>query len=69
MRLGDVARLQGVTLAPCWRKQKNKSQGAAEAQLRALVRASYVKGAEELRTYLCRDCQTWHVGHVTKNCT
>jgi len=62
MRLGDVVRLIGVTPSRCWRKQKWRSEGAAKAHLRSLLRAPFVKDAEHLGVYLCPHCGWYHVG-------
>lgn len=62
MKLGDVARLIGVTPNRCWRKQRWRSDGAAQAHLRALRRAVYVKDEIHLHVYLCPYCQWYHVG-------
>lgn len=64
MKLGEVARLIGVTPSRCWRKQKYKSKGAADAHLRALRRANYVQGEAQLNSFLCRGCGCYHVGHA-----
>jgi hypothetical protein len=64
MKLGEVARLIGVTPSPCWRKQRWKSEGAANAHLRALRKAEYVRGEEQLNVFFCRHCKWYHVGHV-----
>lgn len=51
--------------AGCVGKQKHKSQGAAESQIRALLkRTDYVYGEDTLNTYRCRTCGFWHVGHA-----
>jgi hypothetical protein len=62
MKLGDIARLIDVTPRPCWRKQRWKSQGAAEAHLRALVKMPFAKDVDRLSTYECKACNSWHVG-------
>lgn len=44
-------------------KHPHKSKGAAEAQLRSLLkRENDMRNTEELCTYLCH-CGAWHVGH------
>jgi hypothetical protein len=62
MKLGEIARLDGVFLPRCWRKQKWRSEGAAQAHLRALKRSSGVKDEDRLNTYPCPYCKWWHVG-------
>lgn len=62
MKLGEAARLVGVAPNPCWRKQKWKSEGAAQAHLRSLLRASFVKDAKLLNVFLCPYCRWYHVG-------
>lgn len=63
MKLGDVARLQGVKLPRCWKKQKWKSEGAAKAHLRALLRNPGVQNVDRLNVYQCQACGGWwHVG-------
>ena len=63
MKLGDFARLQGVTLERCWRKVKYKSEGAAKAHLRSLLRSEGVQDESRLNVYQCSLCRWWHVGH------
>ena len=63
MKLGDSARLVGMSLNRCWKKQKWKSEGAAKAHLRALLRSSGVYDEDKLATYRCPLCGFWHVGH------
>lgn len=62
MKLGDIARFEGVKPEPCWRKVKYRSEGAANAHLRSLRRSGGVKGEDRLNSYRCR-CGSWHVGH------
>lgn len=66
MKLGESARLTGMTLDRCWRKQKWRSEGAANAHLRALLRFAKVKNQELLNVYLCPYCSMWHVGRRTE---
>lgn len=63
MKLGEVARLIGVSPNRCWRKQRWRSQGAADAHLRALRKAPWCKDGAQLNVYLCPWCQWYHVGH------
>ena len=45
------------------RKHPHKSKGAAEAQLRALLKREDDHGnSQELCSYICQ-CGFWHVGH------
>ena len=66
MKLGEVARLIGVTPRWCWRKQKWRSKGAAKAHLRALLRSEGVEDAKQLNTFPCPLCGWYHVGHSSK---
>lgn len=47
---------------PCWRKRKCRSIGAAEAQLRSLLRRRFVKDAHLLSAYYCPFCGWYHIG-------
>jgi len=69
MKLGDVAHLSGIRPNPCWRKHRWRSEGAAQAHLRALLRSPYVQNADQLNVYQCRSCGTWHVGRIAIDCT
>jgi hypothetical protein len=62
MKLGEIARLDGLTLPKCWRKQKYKSEGAANAHLRSLGRSAGVQRENELNAFVCPWCKYWHVG-------
>lgn len=49
---------------PCWRKEKHKSQGKAEAALRSMRRRpENLRDGDRLNVYECRHCGWWHVGH------
>lgn len=53
----------------CWRKQKHKSEGKANAHIRALHRraeAEHHVADLSLYPYQCRHCGCWHVGHPRK---
>jgi hypothetical protein len=63
MRLGEVARLIGLRPSYCWRKQQWKSEGAAKAHLRALLRSPGGRDKDRLVVYQCGVCQWYHVGH------
>ena len=65
MKLGDIARLEGMKPSRCWKKVKYRSEGAAKAHLRALLRSEGVHGEDRLNAYKC-ECGSWHVGHVGK---
>ncbi len=55
-----------VSLQCPTRKQAHASKGAAEAQLRALLKLDEgCRDGNGLYTYLCR-CGAWHVGHRIK---
>lgn len=60
--LGDVARELGVVRRPCWKKQRWLSLGAAEAQLRSLLRQTWVKEPDRLNAYPCCYCKGFHIG-------
>jgi hypothetical protein len=63
VKLGDIARLHGLMRPPCWKKRKWKSEGAARAHLRALLRFPGVHNADRLNVYQCVHCGGWwHVG-------
>lgn len=47
----------------CWPKEQHATRGAAEAQLRSIVRRALEKDAERIHVYECPHCRTWHVGH------
>jgi hypothetical protein len=53
----------------CWPKQQHHSIGAAEAQLRSLLKRGLAKNARRIHVYECVECarrlgrKTWHVGH------
>lgn len=63
MKLGDIATALRAHGRPCWRKQGYRTQGAAEAQKRSLLRRGLEKDAETINTYQCPHCGEWHVGH------
>lgn len=46
-------------------KIPKKSKGAAEAQLRSLVKLG--EKEELLNVYKCSTCNRWHVGHIRNN--
>lgn len=47
----------------CWPKEQCESQGAAEAQMRSLLRRGLEKNADTVHVYHCPHCRMWHVGH------
>jgi hypothetical protein len=47
----------------CFGKRPFPSQGAADAALRAMLRAGYCRDGEKLKTYQCKRCLRWHFGH------
>jgi hypothetical protein len=49
----------------CWPKVQYKSQGAADAHIRALKKAGKEGDAATLRAYRCVHCHAFHVGHLT----
>ncbi len=47
----------------CDGKERHRSKGAADAQMRSLLRRDdIVQDADRLNTYHCRHCGGWHVG-------
>ena len=60
-RMADALR-SAVVVRPCYPKAMNTTRGAAESQLRSIVRRGY-EGRPGLRAYLCPACGSWHVGH------
>lgn len=44
-------------------KQCHKSKGAADAHLRSLLKLDAPDEPEILSTFICRFCESWHVGH------
>lgn len=62
-RIGDVATDLARAASPCWRKQRLESRGAAEAQMRSLLKRGLEKDAATIRAYACPHCGFWHVGH------
>lgn len=51
-----------IKVARC-HKHPHKSKGAADAQMRSLLkRGDDLRNIDELCTYLC-GCGSWHVGH------
>lgn len=63
IKLGDVARLDGVIRRPCWRKAQHATRDAAIESLTALLGAPHVREADRLNVYACQHCGCWHVGH------
>jgi len=59
-KLGEFARPD--QRLRCWRKQKWGSRGAAEAQLRSLLKRTFVRDVERLNVYRCPFCDGYHVG-------
>ncbi len=51
----------------CGHKQRHTDRTGAVAHLIQLQKADRVRGAfGSLRTYKCRHCKGWHVGHYQK---
>lgn len=66
--LRDLARRLGVTTC---RKHRHASRGAAEAQVRSILRRDRdARPADAFRPYRCPACErvhggeVWHVGHA-----
>jgi hypothetical protein len=59
-RFGDVLR---PFVRACWPKEQHRSLGAAEAQMRSLLRRDLEKDASLIRVYRCAHCGAFHVGH------
>lgn len=47
----------------CWPKEQHRSEGAARAQLRSIVKRGLEKNAARIHVYQCPCCRCWHVGH------
>lgn len=47
----------------CFPKEQHANQAAAEAQLRSIIKRGLEKDIARIRTYKCRACGAWHVGH------
>ncbi len=48
----------------CWPKEKQPTRGAAEAQMRSIMRRELAKDKTRIHVYYCPYCHTWHVGHT-----
>lgn len=62
MKLSDLPALRQLA-RPCWPKTQHASSGAAEAQLRSILKNDLAKNARRIHTYQCPHCRMWHVGH------
>lgn len=68
---GD-ALAQAAGRDPCWRKERHFSEGAAEAQMRSILRRDLAKDVKRIHVYVCPECserydrKVWHVGHAAK---
>ncbi len=49
----------------CVGKHAHKSEGAAQAHIRALVQLGRAE-ADNIRAYRCPYCNRWHVGHYAR---
>lgn len=47
----------------CWPKEQCESRGAAEAQMRSIVKRGLEKNIDTIHVYECPHCHMWHVGH------
>jgi hypothetical protein len=65
-RLGDISEELRRRSRPCWRKQRWPSLGAAQAQLRSLLRSEHVRDTELLNAYLCPHCEGYHIGRHSR---
>lgn len=61
-RLQDAPGLRRLA-RKCWPKEQHRTQGAAEAAMRSLLKRGLEKDAEKLHAYLCPFCKFWHTGH------
>lgn len=59
-RMRDQMRAIG---RPCFPKEQHNTRGAAEAQMRSIVRRSLEKDIARIHVYPCPHCKAWHVGH------
>lgn len=50
----------------CFPKERCPTRGAAEAQMRSIVRRGLEKDADRIHCYQCPHCGDWHVGHRPK---
>lgn len=64
-QLADALRSVGA-VRKCWPKPQCPSRGAAEAQLRSVMRRGLDRDPSTVNVYRCRACGCWHVGHVRK---
>jgi hypothetical protein len=47
----------------CFPKEQHATRGAAEAQMRSLLKRDLEKDRERVHAYECPHCASWHVGH------
>lgn len=47
----------------CWPKEPHATRGAADAQLRSILKRGLAKDEERIHVYRCPFCRRWHVGH------
>jgi hypothetical protein len=59
----EMAFRQVTRVRRCFPKEQCATQGAAEAQMRSIVRRGLEKNIETIHVYRCPDCGAWHVGH------
>lgn len=50
---------------PCFPKEQHATRGAAEAQMRSILKRGLEKDSKRIHVYKCPDCHAWHVGHAT----
>jgi hypothetical protein len=60
-RLRDHPALRSLARR-CWPKTQWISRGAAEAQMRSLMKRDLTKNST-CHVYACPHCRFWHVGH------
>jgi len=63
-RMQDVPALRQM-VRRCWPKAQCDTKGAAEAQMRSLLKRGLEKNAATVHVYECPHCRYWHVGHTS----
>lgn len=59
----ESARRRAKDQRRCWPKEQHRTKGAAEAQMRSIVRRGLAKNLEKIHVYVCPHCRCYHVGH------
>lgn len=61
-RLQDVPALRSMGRR-CFPKTQHDTRGAAEAQMRSIIKRDLQKDTSLIHVYECPHCACWHVGH------